>query len=99
VGTLPANGAAITVVGTESTGYPQNMAFHPNAFALTMVPFRRPKSAGQSVMWAQASDPQLGISITVATAFDVSAYKELTRLDILFGADTPQPEYAVRITG
>jgi len=99
VGTLPANGAAITVVGSDATGYPQNLAFHPNAFALTMVPFRRPKSAGQSVMWAQASDPQLGISITVATAFDVSAYKELTRLDILFGADTPQPEYAVRITG
>jgi len=99
VGTLPANGAAITVVGTLSTGYPQNLLFHPNCFALTMVPFERPKSAGQSVMWAQASDPQMGLSITVATAYDITNYKENTRLDILYGWDTPQPEYGIRLVG
>ena len=99
VGTLPANGAAITVVGTEDTGYTQNLAFHPDCFALTMVPFQRPKSAGQSVMWAQASDPQMGLSITVSTAFDITDYKEVTRLDILYGWDTIRPSLGVRITG
>ena len=97
--TLPANGAVLTVVGTEATAYPQNLAFHPDCFALTMVPFVRPKSAGQSVLWAQASDPQLGISITVSTAFDITNYKENTRLDILYGWDTIRPELGVRITG
>jgi hypothetical protein len=99
VASLPLNGAAITVVGTEDLSYPQNLVFHPDCFALTMVPFEKPKSSGQSVMWAQASDPQMGLSITVATAYDISAYKEITRLDILFGWDTIQPEYGVRITG
>lgn len=99
VGALPANGAAITVVGTEDTGYVQNMAFHPDCFALTMVPYSKPKSAGQSVMWAQASDPQLGLSITVSTAFDIVNFKEVTRLDVLYGWDTIRPELGVRITG
>ena len=97
--TLPANGAAITVLGTESSAYMQNMIFHPDAFALTMVPFARPKSAGKSVMWAQASDDQLGLSITIATAFDIDAYSEATRLDILYGWDTIQSNYAVRVFG
>lgn len=99
VGTLPANGAALTVVGVDATGYPQNLAFHPDCFALTMVPYARPKSAGQSVMWAQASDPQMGLSITVATSFDITNYKEITRLDILYGWDTIRPNLGVRITG
>ena len=97
--TLPQNGAAITVVGTEATAYPQNMAFHPDTFALTMVPFRRPKSAGKSVLWEQASDPQLGLSITLCQAFDIQNYLEYTRLDILFGWDTVRPELGCRITG
>ena len=96
---LPANGAALTVIGSDATSYPQNLAYHPNCFALTMVPFARPKSAGQSVMWAQANDPQMGLSITVSTAFDITSYLEVTRLDILYAWDTPQPEYGVRMTG
>lgn len=96
---LPSNGDALVVVGTESTGYPQNLAFHPDCFALTIVPFARPKSAGQSVMWAQANDPQMGLSITVSTGFDISNYLENTRLDILFGWDTIRPELGCRITG
>ena len=97
--TLPANGAAVTVVGTEATTYTQNLTFHPECFALTMVPFRKPKSAGKSVMWGQASDKQLGLSISVATAFDIDTYHEATRLDILYGWDTPRPELGVRTTG
>lgn len=97
--TLPANGAAITVVGTDATSYPQNMAFHPDCFALTMVPYARPKSAGQSVMWGQASDPQMGLSITISTAFDITNYLEVTRLDILYGWDTIRAELGLRITG
>lgn len=96
---LPVNGDALVVVGTEDTAYPQNLAFHPDCFALTIVPFSRPKSAGQSVMWAQASDPQMGLSITISTGFDITEYLENTRLDILFGWDTIRPELGVRITG
>jgi len=97
--TLPQTGAALVVRGSDATGYPKNLAFHPDCFALTMVPLKRPKSAGQSVMWAQASDQQLGLSITVSTGFNISSYLENTRMDILYGWDTIRPELGVRITG
>jgi len=99
VDTLPANEASITVIGTEATAYAQNLIFHPDCFALTMVPYEKPKSAGTSVLWGQASDPQVGLSITVATAWDQTNHKESTRFDILYGNDTIRPELGVRMIG
>lgn len=100
VNALPVNGAAITVhTGNEDTSHLQNLAFHEDCFALTMVPFKKPRSAGQSVMWGQASDKTLGLSITVATGFDLTNYLEATRLDVLYGWDTIRPNLGVRITG
>lgn len=96
---LPATNDVITWVGTLSTAYPQNLFFHPDAMALTVVPFAKPMSAGQSVMWGQASDKELGLSITVSTQFDNPNYQETTRFDILFGWDTVRPELGVRLTG
>ena len=99
VDAVPATEDSIVPVGTESTAYTQNLAFHSDCFALTVVPLAKPNSAGQSVLWAQASDPQLGLSITLSQGFDITNYKENTRLDILFGWDTPRPELGVRMTG
>ncbi len=97
--TLPQSGAAITMSGALSTAYPQNLLFHPDCFALTMVPFARPRSAGRSVDWAQASDEDIGLSITIASQFGIGAYSEKIRLDILFGWDTIRPELGLRMTG
>lgn len=96
---LPAVNDAVTVLGSASTAYPQNLLYHPDCFALTMVPFDTPDSAGKSVKWAVATDEQLGLAITFASAFDITNYKEIYRLDILFGWDTPRPELAVRLWG
>ena len=100
VNDLPAANDVVTIVtGDSGTSHSQNLFFHQNAFAMTMVPFARPMSAGQSVMWGQATDEDLGLSITVSTDWDSSAFQENTRIDILYGWDTTQPEYAVRGTG
>ena len=100
VNDIPAVNDYITCkLGTASTAYPQNMCFHPDCFALTMVPFEAPQSAGQSVKWATATDDDLGLAITFASAYDISNYKEIYRLDILYGWDTIRPELGVRLTG
>ena len=100
VNDLPAINDAVTLVsGVKSTTYSQNMIYRPEAFALTMVPFEKPRAAGAAVKWAQATDEDLGLSITVADGFDISSYESITRVDILYGWDTIQPEYAVRMTG
>ncbi|KKL82104.1 hypothetical protein LCGC14_1988080, partial [marine sediment metagenome] len=100
VNNLPAVGDEVTIVtGASGAKHAQNLIFRPEAFALTMVPFERPRSAGQSVSWAQATDEDIGLSITISDSWDATNFRNITRADILYGWDTIQPEYAVRVTG
>lgn len=99
VNDVPVVNDPVTFVGTLSKTYAQNVMFAPETFALTMVPFERPISAGQSVRWANASDENSGISIVFMSGFDIVNRKEYHRLDILFGWDTPRPDLGVRLTG
>jgi hypothetical protein len=96
---LPAVSDAVTIVGAASTAYPQHLLFHPDCFAMTMVPFAAPPSAGESVKWGRSSDEQLGLSISFASAFDIQTFVEIFRADTLFGWDTIRADLGVRGTG
>lgn len=95
VAALPVTGKAITFVGTASTVYPQNLVFHPNAFALVTVPIEIPAN----VWGARESDPEIGLSIRVVKQYDIDADEEIIRLDILYGVKTLYPELACRLWG
>lgn len=89
----PAGSAVITMVGVEDTGYAQNLAFHPNAFALVTVPIEMPAN-----VWGQRYTKN-GFSIRVIKQYDIDADEEIIRLDVLYGVKTIYPELACRITG
>jgi len=91
---LPADNAAITVVGTASTTYPQNLAFHTNALALVTVPLELPDSAT-----FKARADWRGYSIRVVKDYDIDNDEEIIRLDVLYGVDAIYPELGVRVTG
>jgi len=93
VDTVPALSAAVTVVGTQGEPYPQNLAFHKNAFALVTVPLEMP--AG---VWG-ARETHNGLSIRVLKDYDIEKDSEIIRMDILYGVKTLYPELAVRIWG
>jgi hypothetical protein len=93
VDTIPALGAKIWVVGDPWCQYPQNLAFHKNAFALVMVPLEKPD--GQ---WS-AVETEEGYSIRVVKDYDIDVDSEIIRLDILYGVKTIYPELAVRVLG
>ena len=93
VSALPLASAAITMVGTESTAYAQNLVFHPNAFALVTMPLAMP--AG---VWG-ARETYNNLSIRVVKDYDISADEEIIRLDILYGVKTLYPELACRVVG
>ncbi len=95
VDALPAENAALTFIGTEATTYPQNLVFHPNAFALVTVPMEMPAN----VWGARETDADAGISIRVVKQYDIDADEEIIRLDILYGVKTLYPELAVRLWG
>jgi hypothetical protein len=85
----------VTFIGTESTAYPQNLVFHPNAFALVTVPLEMPANT-----WgARETDPETGLSIRVVKMYDITYDEEIIRLDILYGVKTLYPELAVRLWG
>lgn len=89
----PADNAAITVVGTASTGYPMNLGFHKNAFGLVTVPLEMP--AG--VWGARESYNQL--SLRVVKDYDIDNDIEIIRVDIMYGVKTLYPELACRLVG
>jgi len=93
VTTLPAGGAAVTVLGTQGEPYPENLAFHKNAFALVMVPLAKPEGAWGSVA------TEAGFSIRVVKDYDINTDDEICRMDVLYGVKTIYPELACRIRG
>ena len=95
VSALPADNAAITFIGTEDTAYPQNLIYHPNAFAFVSVPIEMPSG----VWGARESDPEMGLSIRVVKDYDITNDKEVIRLDILSGVKTLYPELCTRLWG
>jgi hypothetical protein len=94
IDTLPTAAAAVTVLGTQGEPYPENLAFHKNAFALVMVPLMKPSGE----VWGSVAT-EAGFSIRVLKAYDVNTDDEICRMDVLYGVKTIYPELACRIRG
>jgi hypothetical protein len=94
VDSLPANNAAITFVGTLSTQYPQNLAFHKDAFVLGTADLLLPK--GVDMASRQTLD---GISMRIVRQYDINNDQLPCRIDVLYGWKTVYPELAVRVWG
>jgi hypothetical protein len=94
ISAAPADNAALTVLGTASTGYVQNMVFHKNAFALAMVPMEAPQGA------VNVSRKSMnGLNVRVVPFYDGANDISKWRLDILYGVKAINPAYAVRMSG
>ncbi|MCK5551796.1 MAG: hypothetical protein KAJ09_01540, partial [Deltaproteobacteria bacterium] len=93
VDTIPQLEAAVVVRGSPTKAYPQNLAFHKNAFALCMVPLEVPDG-----VWSSTAE-QDGYSCRIVKDYDIDADSEIIRLDILYGVKTIYPEMAARIMG
>ncbi len=94
VDAAPADNAAITVLGAASTAYPQNLAFHRNAFALVTCPLEMPDGAA-----FKAQESADGLSVRVVKDYDIGTDEDIIRLDILYGWDAIYPELACRLWG
>lgn len=91
----PADGAAITVVGTGGSGYAQNILCHESAFTLGCADLQLPNGVDFA---AVASDKESGLSIRIVRAYDINNDAFPCRMDILYGLAALRPEWACRIT-
>jgi len=94
VNAAPAAGAAITVKGTASTSYPQNIVLNPDAVTLAVVPLIRPQGAVKV-----ETQTYKGISMRLITGYDITNDLSPWRFDILYGFRATQPNLACRLSG
>lgn len=93
-GVTDLNTKAITSPQTASQSYRQNMVFHPNAFALAMVPLIKPPGAVEV-----ARKTYKGTSVRLIPTYDGTNDKSNYRLDVLYGVKAIDPRLATRISG
>jgi len=93
-GVTDLNTKTITVMGSASTGYRQNMVFSKNAFALVTVPLVAPPGAVDV-----SRQSYKGINVRVIPVYDGTNDVSRWRLDILYGVKTIDPRQSVRLSG
>ncbi len=91
----PTSGGAIAVVGTASTSYARNLAWHQDAFELAMV---KMVDLAQFGGWG-AVKSQDGFSLRVFRQAAISTDTVGNRVDGLYGWATPYPEQASQQVG
>ena len=94
VSAVAADDAAITIMGTASTNYAQNLVFHKNAFALAIVPMVKPPGAV-----SVARESYKGINVRLIPYYDGSGDTSSWRLDVLYGFKTVDARLATRLSG
>jgi hypothetical protein len=88
-----ASGAAITIVGSASTSYGQNLAFHKDAFAFATADLLMPKGVDFA-----AREVYDGVSMRIVRMYDITNDNFPCRLDVLYGYKAIRPQLACRIT-
>ena len=94
VDSFPADNAAVTFVGTASTGYPQNLIYHKDAITFATADLLMPQGVD---MAARANHN--GISLRVVRQYDINNDRMPCRIDVLYGFGTIRPQMACRLWG
>lgn len=89
----PADSAAVTAVGTASTGYTQNLLHHRDAFAFASCDLVMPR--GVDMASRQVYD---GVSMRLVRQYDVNQDTFPCRLDVMYGWTALRRQLACRIT-
>lgn len=100
VNRAPTDGDLVKIFG-HATSYsnitfPQNLVFHKNAFAMGVADLELPADGAQA---SRAVDEDAGLSLVMTSQFDITNYRNVTRIDFLGGWKCIYPELACRVVG
>lgn len=94
VDSFPQATAVITMVGSASTAYPQNLIYHKDAITFATADLLLPKGVD---MASRAVNN--GISLRIVRQYDINNDRMPCRIDILYGYSVIRPQTAVRMWG
>lgn len=94
---VPADNAAITVLGTSNATSLMSLAYHKDAFALGSVDLPLPVSAGKGAY--RIADRKTGLSVRVIQGYDITNDIHPTRMDVMYGWKCIYPQLACKIFG
>lgn len=89
---LAAASKVITVIGTASTGYGNNMAFHKDAFAFVTADLDLPGDGK-----FEARNVMEGLSMRIIRKYDINNDVTPCRVDVACGFASVYPEWACRL--
>ena len=98
----PADNATVTYWGMAAGGTqaatvsPQNLVFHPDAFASVMADLVMPAGGARAT---RVNSKQINIAMRYVEQFQITTDQNLNRLDILFGSAAIQERLACRVVG
>ena len=94
VGVSDLNNQPVTFLGSQSTGYVQNLMFRESAFAFVSVPLVAPPGAVDV-----SRQSYKGLNVRVVPYYDGTNDVSNWRLDVLYGCKTIDPRQALRASG
>jgi len=94
VDSFPQSSAAVTVLGSASTQYPQNLVYHKDAITLATADLLLPQGVDMA-----SRQVHNGISLRIVRQYDINNDRMPCRIDVLYGFATIRPPMACRIWG
>lgn len=94
VDSFPQATAAVTMLGTAATAYPQNLIYHKNAITLATADLLMPQGVDMA-----SRQVHNGISLRIVRQYDINNDRMPCRIDVLFGSKVIRPQMAARLWG
>jgi hypothetical protein len=94
VDVLPQSGAVVTMLGSASTQYAQNLVYHKDAITLATADLLMPQGVDMA-----SRQVHNGISMRIGRQYDINNDRLPCRIDVLYGFSTIRPQMACRIWG
>ena len=94
VDSFPAATAAVTMLGTATTGYAQNLIYHKDAITMATADLLLPQGVDMA-----SRQVHNGISMRIVRQYDINNDRMPCRIDVLYGYSVIRPEMACRMWG
>jgi hypothetical protein len=94
IDSFPQASAVVTMLGSASTQYPQNLIYHKDAITFATADLLLPQGVDMA-----SRAVHNGISLRVIRQYDINNDRLPCRIDVLYGYSTIRPQMACRLWG